>query len=76
LVTEKPTITSNNNELIVIRKLVHSDIRESRDNLLLWRQVCTFLELEVANSSGKSKIAVDTAEIYKTTSCSDTGLFS
>jgi len=71
-----PTITSNNNELIVVGKLVHGYVRESRDNLLLWGQVCTLLELEVANGAGKGEISVDTTKVDESTSCSNARLLS
>jgi len=71
-----PTITSNDDKFIVVGKLVHSDIREGRDNLLLWRQVCTLLELEITNGAGKGKVSVDTAKVDEPTSCSNARLLS
>lgn len=71
-----PTITSNDDEFIVVGELVHSYIWESCDDLLLWRQVCTFLELEITNGSGECKVSIDTAEVDESTSCSNARLLS
>ena len=51
-------------------------IRESSNNLLFRCKVGTLLELEIADSTGESKIAVDTAEIDKATSGTYSCLFT
>lgn len=45
------TITSNDEELVVVTHLVHHDIRVGRDNLLLGRELGALLELEITNGS-------------------------
>lgn len=68
------TITSNDDEFIVVGELVHSHVREGCDNLLLRRKICTLLELEVTNGSRESEVSVNTAKVDESTSRSDTRL--
>ena len=51
-------------------------IWECRHNLLFGGQVCTLLELKVANGAGQSKVAIDTAKINEATSCDYSCLFT
>ena len=44
---------------------MYLNVRESRDYLLLGREIGTLLELEVAYRSRQGKVAVDTAKIDK-----------
>ena len=73
--SRKPTVTSNDHELVIIRKLMHSHVRESRNDLLLGREICAFLEFKVTNRTRKCKISVDTTKVDESTSCSDARLF-
>lgn len=46
---------------------MHGNIREGRDNLLFWRQICAFLELKIADSSAERKVAIDSAKVDEST---------
>lgn len=46
-----PTITCNNQELVVLCYVVCNDIRERRDYLLLRREVDGLFELEITNGA-------------------------
>lgn len=41
------------------------------DDLLLGSELCALLELEVADSSGQGKVAVDTTKVDETTGSSN-----
>jgi hypothetical protein len=51
-------------------------VGESCNDLLLRGQVGTFLELEIANSTGQSQIAIDSAEVDEASSCTDSCLLA
>ena len=72
----QPTIAGNDQELIVLAKLVNGHIRERSDDLLLRREVCALLELKVTDSSAEGKVAVDSAEVDEATGCADAGLLA
>jgi hypothetical protein len=72
----RPTVTSNNKELVVFAHLVDSHVGESSDNLLLRWEVCALLELKVADSSAKRKVAVDSPKVDEATGCADAGLLA
>jgi hypothetical protein len=48
---------------------MYLDIWECGDYLVLGRELCALLELEVANGARQGKIAIDSAEVNET-SCS------
>lgn len=70
------TITSNHQEFIVVRNIVDSDIWVGCNNLLLWGKLGALLELEVSNGSRQSEVAVNTSEVNKPTSSSDSCLLA
>lgn len=53
---------------------MHLDIRESRDNLVLGRELGALLELEIANGAGQGEVAVHAAEVNESAGGLDTGL--
>ena len=54
-----------------------SDHVGKRSNDLLFRsQVCTFLELEIANCAGQGQVAIDSAKVDKATGCTDSCLLA
>lgn len=55
---------------------MYGHVGVSRDNLLLGSELCALLELEVADSSGQGKVAVDTTEVDEPASGSDSCLFA
>lgn len=62
------TIASNHQKFVIVGDIVDSNIWVSSDDLLLWCKLSTFLELEVANSSRQSQIAINAPEINKPSS--------
>jgi hypothetical protein len=72
----RPTVTSNNKELIVLSHLVNGHIRESGDDLLLRREICALLELKVTDSSAECEVAVHAAKVDKATCCANTSLLA
>lgn len=57
------TVTSQDQELVPVCKIVYLDIRESGHNLAFRRKLGAFLEFEIANRTGQGKVSVDTAEV-------------
>jgi hypothetical protein len=55
---------------------MHNYIRVGSYDLLLRCKLGTLLELEVANGTGESKVAIDPTEIDKATSGSNSSLFA
>ena len=53
---------------------MYLDVGEGSDYLLLGREICALLELEIADGTRQGKVAIDTAEVDKTAGCLDTGL--
>lgn len=51
------TVTSNNDELIIISSVVNRDFWISSNDLLLGGKIVVFLELEIAKRTRESKIA-------------------
>jgi hypothetical protein len=47
-------------------------IRKCRDNLILGRKLGALLELEIADGSGESEVAIYAAEVYKASCGLDT----
>jgi hypothetical protein len=72
----QPTIAGNDQELIVLAKLVNGHIRERSDDLLLRREVCALLELKVTDSSAECKVAVHTTEVDKATCSANASLLA
>ena len=71
-----PTIARNNDELIVAGNFMSDYVRKSGDNLLFGREVCTLLELKVPQGTGKRKVAVHTAKVDKSASCTYSGFLA
>lgn len=57
------TITRQDQELVVLCRLMHSDLGIRSDNLLLWLQRVVLFELEVSDCSRQSEIALARAGI-------------
>lgn len=55
---------------------MHRDFREDGDDLLLRGQICTLLELEVADGSAQREVAIDSAKIDEATSSTDARLLA
>jgi len=72
----KPTVTGDDQELVVLAHLVNGHVGESSDDLLLRWEVCALLELKVTDSSAEGKVAVDSAEVDEATGCADAGLLA
>jgi hypothetical protein len=72
----QPTIASNYQELVVLSHLVNSHIGERSDDLLLRREVCALLELEVTNSSAERKVAVHTTKVDEATCSANASLLT
>ena len=74
--TPQPTITGNDEELIILTHLVDGHIREGSDDLLLRREIRALLELKVADSSAEGQVTVDSAKVDKATCCADARLLA
>ena len=47
---------------------MYFNIWECRNYLLLWRQLCALLELEIADCAGQGQVAIDTTEVDEASS--------
>ena len=70
------TVASDNEEFIVVGNLVHNHVGICRDDLLLWREFCALLELEISNGAGERQITIDPSKINKPTSSHDPSLLA
>lgn len=61
------TVTSKDQELILVRKLMHLDVGVGGNDLVLGGELGALLELKIANSTGQGQVAVDAAEVDKAT---------
>lgn len=61
----KPTIASNNKELIFVCDVMHSYIWVGSNNLLLRDQRVVFLEFKVSQSAGEGQIAYKNCELRR-----------
>jgi hypothetical protein len=66
------TVAGNDEELVIVRDIMGSDIGICSDDLLLRRQLRRLLELKITNSSGEREISVNSSEINKPTSSNNT----
>lgn len=66
------TVAGNDEELVIVRDIMGSDIGICSDDLLLRRQLRRLLELKITNSSGEREISVNPSEINKPTSSNNT----
>jgi len=75
---EKPyhTVTSNHQEFIVRRDIMHHHVGKCSHDLLFGRKVGTFLEFKISNRSRQSKVAIDAAKVYKPASSCNASLFA
>lgn len=73
---ELPTITSKNQELIVVAEIVHNNVRVRSDYLLFWCQFSALLEFEIANGSRERQVSVHSAKINKAAGSRDPCLFA
>ena len=72
----QPTIAGNDQELVILAHLVDGHIGERSDDLLLRWEVCALLELKVADSSAKGKVAVNSAKVDEATGGADASLLA
>ena len=72
----QPTIAGNNQELIVLAKLVDGHVGERSDDLLLRREVCALLELKVTNGSAEREVAVHTTKVDEATCSANASLLA
>jgi hypothetical protein len=63
------TVAGYNKEFVVFRDLMYCNIWKCGHDLLLWRQICALLELEVANGSAEREISVDSAKVDESACC-------
>ena len=70
------TITSNDEELVIVTQLVHNHIGIGSDNLLLWCQLCALLEFEITDGSRQGKVSVDASKVHEAAGGSDSCLFT
>jgi hypothetical protein len=70
------TITGNNEELVIVRKLVDGHIRVCGNDLLFGGKLRALLEFKVTDSTGQGEVAIDTAEVDEATSGADTSLLA
>lgn len=70
------TIACDNQEFVIIRKLVSHHIGESSYNLLLRGKLGALLELEISYRSGESQVTVNATEINETASRSNPSLLA
>lgn len=75
MVSALHTITSNDEELVIVAQLVHNHIGVGSDNLLLWCQLRALLELEITDGSGQGKVSVDASKVHEAASGGDSCLF-
>lgn len=72
----KRTITGNHQELVIVGKVMYHDVGVGGHNLLLRSKLGALLELEVADGSGESEVAVDSSEVDEATSRGDSRLLA
>lgn len=70
------TITGDYQELIVVGKVVYHDVGVGGHDLLLGSKLGALLELEVADGSGESEVAVDPSKVDETTGSRDSCLLA
>lgn len=70
------TVTGNHQELIVVREVMDHDVGVGGHYLLLRSKLGALLELEVADGSGESEVAVDPSKVDETTSGGDSRLLA
>lgn len=70
------TVTSNDEEFIIVSKVVDCHVGESSNNLLLWGQVGALLELEVSDGSAEREVAVYSAKVDESAGCAYPCLFT
>lgn len=70
------TITSNNQELVVVAELMHDDVRISSYYLLLWCELRTLFEFKVANGAREGEVAIDPTKVDETAGRDNSGLFT
>lgn len=62
------TVTCDHQELVVIREVMYHNVRVGGHNLLLGSKLGALLELEIADGSGESEVAVDPSKVDEATS--------
>jgi hypothetical protein len=75
-VSWKRTIASNNEELVIIAKIMDHDVRVRGYNLLFRCQLGALLELEIADSARERQVTVHSAEIDKAAGSCDSRLLA
>jgi hypothetical protein len=70
------TIASNDEELIVVGKVVNGHVGVRRDNLKLGGKLGALLEFEIANGTRQGKVAVDTTKVDETAGSRNARLFA
>ena len=68
------TVARNHQKFVIFADVVYLDVGEGSDYLLLGREICALLELEIADGTRQGEVAIDTAEVDKTAGCLNTGL--
>ncbi len=70
------TITSDDEELIVLGDIVSDNIWVRCHNLLLRGKIGTFLEFEVTNGTRQCQVAIDSAEVDESAGSTDSGFLA
>lgn len=70
------TIAGNDEELVIVSKIVSSDVGERRHDLLLRGKVCALLEFEISNGSTERQVAIDSAKVDESAGCTYTCLLA
>ena len=60
------TVTSNDNELVIVRDVVDGNLWERGDDLLLGWEVGALLEFKVSDGAGQCEVAIDTTKVDET----------
>lgn len=65
------TVAGKDEKLILISEIVLLNVGESSDDLGLGGELGDLFELEITNSAGEGKVAIDTAKVDETTGGGD-----
>lgn len=70
------TVTCDHQELVVVREVMYHNVGVGGHDLLLGSKLGALLELEVADGSGESEVAVNPSKVDETTSGGDSRLLA
>lgn len=70
------TVAGNNKELIVLRDIMSHNIWVCGHNLLFRSKIGALLEFKVTDGTRQCQVAVDSAEVDKSASSTNSGFFA